>query len=68
MAIPPYGSGGTATAVAGDTVFAAVYQMMNKSGTERRGWLVSFDRVTGRELVRVPLPFAPPSSGGARSW
>jgi len=60
----PYGSGGTGTAVAGDTVFAALYQMTNKTGTERRGWLVSFDRVTGRQLARVALPFDPTSIGG----
>jgi outer membrane protein assembly factor BamB len=60
----PYGSGGTGTAVAGDTVFAAFYENANRTGTERRGWLVSFDGASGRELARVALPFAPTSIGG----
>lgn len=60
----PFNSGATGTAVAGDTVFAALWQNTNLSGTEGRGLLVSLDRATGRELARAPLPFTPARSGG----
>lgn len=60
----PFNSGTGGTAVAGDTVFAALWQNTNLSGTERRGFLVSLDRATGREIARAALPFAPSSIGG----
>lgn len=59
-----FNSGASATAVAGDTVFAALWQNTNLSGTEERGLLVSLDRATGRELARAALPFAPTRIGG----
>lgn len=60
----PFNSGASGTAVAGDTVFAALWQNTNLSGTEMRGVLVSLDRATGRELARAALPFAPSRIGG----
>ena len=59
-----FNSGASATAVAGDTVLAALWQNTNLSGTEMRGFLVSLDRATGHELARAALPFAPTRIGG----
>lgn len=60
----PFNSGAIGTAVAGDTVVAALWQNTNLSGTEGRGFLVSLDRETGHELARAALPFAPSRLGG----
>ena len=59
-----FNSGASATAVAGDTIIAALWQNTNLSGTEVRGILVSLDRATGRELARAALPFSPSRIGG----
>jgi outer membrane protein assembly factor BamB len=59
-----FNSGASATAVAGDTILAALWQNTNLSGTEVRGILVTLDRATGRELARAALPFSPTRIGG----
>lgn len=59
-----FNSGASGVAVSGDTVFAALWQNTNLSGTDVRGFVVSLDRATGRELARAALPFAPSRTGG----
>ena len=44
------------TAVSGDTVYAAVPQELNASGTQRVGHVVALDRASGTELWRYTTP------------
>lgn len=59
-----FGAGAAGTTVAGDTVYASLWENINFSGTEVRGWLVAIDRGSGRTLSRTVLPFSPPRIGG----
>lgn len=49
-------SGATGVAIAGDTVFAAVWHDRDVSSGGRDAFLVALDRQNGRELSRVALP------------
>lgn len=45
-------AGTTGVAVAGDTVYAAVWKWLDATGTVTQQWIVAIDRVSGAELWR----------------
>ena len=50
-------SGSMSVRVSGDTVFATLWHGVNRSIGFSEAWLVAIDRLAGRELWRVRLPF-----------
>ncbi len=51
-------SGSMSVRVSGDTIFATLWHFVNRPGGFSEAWVVAIDRVTGRELWRVRLPYA----------
>jgi outer membrane protein assembly factor BamB len=58
-------SGSMGVAVSGDTVYAIGWHFRNALGGESEAWLVALDRLTGRELWRITMPWY---SQGAFVW
>lgn len=50
-------SGSMGVRVSGDMVFATVWHWTVRNGVTSEAWLVALDRITGRELWRVRLPY-----------
>lgn len=50
-------SGSMSVRVSGETVFATLWHAVNRSGGYSEAWLVAIDRLAGRELWRVRLPY-----------
>ncbi len=50
-------SGSMGVRVSGDTVFGTMWHDTNRTGGTSDAWLFALDRVTGRELWRVRMPF-----------
>jgi len=50
-------SGSNGVVVSGDTIFATLWHFVNRLGGFSQAWLVAIDRVSGRELWRVRLPY-----------
>jgi len=49
-------SGSNGVVVTGDTIFATVWHYLARLGVPSQALLVAIDRLSGRELWRVPLP------------
>jgi outer membrane protein assembly factor BamB len=58
-------SGAMGVRVSGDTVFATMWHYVIQSGVYSEAWLVAIDRLAGKELWRVRLPF---TGGGTLVW
>jgi len=58
-------SGSMGVRVSGDTIFATLWHYVIRSGVYSDAWLVAIDRVAGKELWRVRLPFV---GGGTMIW
>ena len=50
-------SGSMGVRVSGDTIFATMWHAVNRSGGYSEAWLVAIDRLMGKELWRVRLPY-----------
>jgi outer membrane protein assembly factor BamB len=50
-------SGSMSVRVSGDVVFATLWHFVNRPGGYSEAWLVAIDRLTGKELWRVRLPY-----------
>jgi outer membrane protein assembly factor BamB len=50
-------SGSVSVRVSGDTVFATLWHFVNRPGGYSEAWLVAIDRLRGKELWRVRLPY-----------
>jgi outer membrane protein assembly factor BamB len=50
-------SGSVSVRVSGDTIFATMWHFVNRPGGYSEAWLVAIDRLTGKELWRVRLPY-----------
>lgn len=50
-------SGSMGVRVSGDTIFATMWHNVIRSGVYSEAWLVAIDRLAGKELWRVRLPF-----------
>jgi outer membrane protein assembly factor BamB len=50
-------SGAVGVLVSGDTIFATMWHYENRAGGSSEAWLVAIDRLAGRELWRVRLPY-----------
>jgi outer membrane protein assembly factor BamB len=50
-------SGSMSVRISGDTVFATLWHGVNRSIGYSEAWVVAIDRLAGRELWRVRLPF-----------
>lgn len=50
-------SGSMSARVSGDTVFATMWHYVNRGGGTSEAWLVALDRMTGREIWRMRLPY-----------
>lgn len=50
-------AGSMSVRVSGDTVFATMWHYVNRQGGTSEAWLVALDRLAGRELWRVRLPY-----------
>jgi outer membrane protein assembly factor BamB len=50
-------SGSMGVRVSGDTIFATLWHFVNRNGVYSEGWLVAIDRLAGKELWRVRLPY-----------
>jgi outer membrane protein assembly factor BamB len=50
-------SGSMGVRVSGDTIFATMWHAVNRSGGYSEAWLVALDRLMGKELWRVRLPY-----------
>lgn len=49
-------SGAMGVAVSGDSVFVLAWHYLTRLGVPSETWLVTLDRLTGRELLRLTLP------------
>lgn len=58
-------SGAMGVRVSGDTVLATMWHYVIQSGVYSEAWVVAIDRLTGKELSRVRLPF---TGGGTLVW
>jgi outer membrane protein assembly factor BamB len=50
-------SGSIGVRVSGDTIFATMWHSVNQSGGYAEAWVVAIDRLIGKELWRVRLPY-----------
>lgn len=50
-------SGSMGVRVSGDTIFATLWHFTNRNGAYSEAWLVAIDRLAGKELWRVRLPY-----------
>jgi outer membrane protein assembly factor BamB len=58
-------SGSMGVRVSGDTIFATMWHYVIRSGVPSEAWLVAIDRLAGKELWRVRLPY---QGGGTLIW
>lgn len=50
-------SGSNGVLLSGDTIFATLWHFVNRPGGFSQAWLVAIDRVSGRELWRLRMPY-----------
>jgi outer membrane protein assembly factor BamB len=58
-------SGSNGVVVSGDTVFATLWHFVSRLGGYSEAWLIAIDRIGGRELWRVRLPY---QGSGSLIW
>jgi len=58
-------SGSMGLRVSGDTVFATMWHFVNGNGVYSEAWVIAIDRIAGKELWRVRLPFV---GAGTMIW
>jgi outer membrane protein assembly factor BamB len=58
-------SGSMGVRVSGDTVFATMWHFVNGNGVYSEAWVIAIDRIAGKELWRVRLPFV---GAGTMIW